>query len=330
MAFRALLATRADDGTIGTAIRELEDDFLAEGNVTIAVEWSTVNYKDGMALAGRSVMQRFPLIPGIDLAGTVEASADPRFVPGDRVVVNGWGLSQTHHGGFATRARVSGDWLVKLPAALSTRDAAAIGTAGYTAMMCVLALEHGGIVPARGDVLVTGASGGVGSVAIALLAKLGYRVIASTGRRNEDAYLRDLGAAEVIDRLAGEATHHGTPLATPRWAGAVDTAGSRTLVDVLAGTAYRGVVAACGLAQGIDLPGTTLPFILRAVTLCGIDSVNAPQALREQAWRRLATDLDLLKLAFASTEIGLADVPATAHAILHGQVRGRTIVDVNR
>jgi acrylyl-CoA reductase (NADPH) len=330
MAFHALLATRAGDGVISTAIRELDDEFLGEGDVTIAVEWSTVNYKDGMALGGRQpVMQRFPLIPGIDLAGTVEASDDPRFAPGDRVVANGWGLSQTHHGGFATRARVKGDWLVKLPAALDTRAAAAIGTAGYTAMMCVLALEHGGIGPDRGNVLVTGASGGVGSVAIAILSKLGYRVVASTGRRDEDAYLRELGAADVIGRLADEAPSD-APLAAPRWAGAVDTAGSRTLVNVLAGTEYRGVVAACGLAQGIDLPGTTLPFILRAVTLCGIDSVNAPQALREQAWQRLASDLDLRKLSMATTEIGLADVPGTARAILQGQVRGRTIVNVNR
>jgi acrylyl-CoA reductase (NADPH) len=330
MAFRALLATRADDGGVRTAIEELDDAFLGGGDVTVAVEWSTVNYKDGMALGGKPVIQSFPLIPGIDLAGTVTASADARFAPGDRVVVNGWGLSQTHHGGFATRARLDGDWLVKLPEGLGTRDAAAIGTAGFTAMMCVLALEEGGIVPASGDVLVTGASGGVGSVAIAILSRLGYRVIASTGRRSEDAYLRELGAAEVVDRLGDEVSSSGAPLGTPRWAGAIDTAGSRTLVNVLAGTAYRGVVAACGLAQGIDLPGTTLPFILRAVTLRGIDSVNAPRALRQQAWQRLATDLDLRKLALATTGIGLADVPATAGAILRGQVRGRTIVDVNR
>jgi acrylyl-CoA reductase (NADPH) len=330
MAFRALLATRADDGGVRTAIEELDDAFLGGGDVTVAVEWSTVNYKDGMALGGKPVIQSFPLIPGIDLAGTVTASADARFAPGDRVVVNGWGLSQTHHGGFATRARLDGDWLVKLPEGLGTRDAAAIGTAGFTAMMCVLALEEGGIVPASGDVLVTGASGGVGSVAIAILSRLGYRVIASTGRRSEDAYLRELGAAEVVDRLGDEISSSGAPLGTPRWAGAIDTAGSRTLVNVLAGTAYRGVVAACGLAQGIDLPGTTLPFILRAVTLRGIDSVNAPRALRQQAWQRLATDLDLRKLALATTGIGLADVPATAGAILRGQVRGRTIVDVNR
>ena len=329
MAFRALIATRADDGTIHTSIEDCSDDFLAEGDVVVAVEWSTVNYKDGMALAGTPpVIQRFPLIPGIDLAGTVEASADPRFAPGDRVVVNGWALGQTHHGGYATRARVRGDWLVELPAAISTRDAMAIGTAGYTAMLCVLALERGGADPARGDVLVTGASGGVGSVAIAILAKLGYRVLASTGRAGEEAYLRDLGAAGIVDR--NTLSEAGPPLGAARWAGAVDTVGSRTLANVLAQTAYGGTVAACGLAQGIDLPGSMLPFIGRAVTLAGVDSVNAPQALRERAWARLAADLDPGKLALATTAIGLADVPATARAILQGKVRGRTLVDVSR
>jgi acrylyl-CoA reductase (NADPH) len=329
MAFRALIATRADDGTIHTSIEQCADDFLADGDVVVAVEWSTVNYKDGMALAGTPpVIQRFPLIPGIDLAGIVEASGDPRFAPGDRVVVNGWSLSQTHHGGYATRARVRGDWLVTLPPSISTRDAMAIGTAGYTAMLCVLALERGGVDPARGDVLVTGASGGVGSIAIAILAKLGYRVLASTGRASEEAYLRDLGAAGIVDR--NTLSEAGSPLGAARWAGAVDTVGSRTLANVLAQTAYGGTVAACGLAQGLDLPGSMLPFIGRAVTLAGVDSVNAPQALRERAWARLAADLDLGKLALATTEIGLADVPATARAILQGKVRGRTLVDVNR
>jgi acrylyl-CoA reductase (NADPH) len=329
MAFRALIATRADDGTIHTSIEQCADDFLADGDVVVAVEWSTVNYKDGMALAGTPpVIQRFPLIPGIDLAGIVEASGDPRFAPGDRVVVNGWSLSQTHHGGYATRARVRGDWLVTLPPSISTRDAMAIGTAGYTAMLCVLALERGGVDPARGDVLVTGASGGVGSIAIAILAKLGYRVLASTGRASEEAYLRDLGAAGIVDR--NTLSEAGSPLGAARWAGAVDTVGSRTLANVLAQTAYGGTVAACGLAQGLDLPGSMLPFIGRAVTLAGVDSVNAPQALRERAWARLAADLDLGKLALATTEIGLADVPATACAILQGKVRGRTLVDVNR
>jgi acrylyl-CoA reductase (NADPH) len=329
MAFRALIATRADDGTIHTSIEQCADDFLADGDVVVAVEWSTVNYKDGMALAGTPpVIQRFPLIPGIDLAGIVEASGDPRFAPGDRVVVNGWSLSQTHHGGYATRARVRGDWLVTLPPSISTRDAMAIGTAGYTAMLCVLALERGGVDPARGDVLVTGASGGVGSIAIAILTKLGYRVLASTGRASEEAYLRDLGAAGIVDR--NTLSEAGSPLGAARWAGAVDTVGSRTLANVLAQTAYGGTVAACGLAQGLDLPGSMLPFIGRAVTLAGVDSVNAPQALRERAWARLAADLDLGKLALATTEIGLADVPATARAILQGKVRGRTLVDVNR
>jgi acrylyl-CoA reductase (NADPH) len=329
MAFRALLATRSDDGGISTTVSELEDDFLMDGDVTVDVEWSAVNFKDGMALTGRQpVIQRFPLIPGIDLAGTVTASADPRFAAGERVVINGWALGASHHGGFATRARVKGDWLVKLPGAIGTREAMAVGTAGFTAMLCVLALEQGGITPERGSVLVTGASGGVGSIASAILSKLGYRVIASTGRRAEDAYLRELGAQEIIDRAT--LSEAGAPLGAERWAGAIDTVGSRTLVNVLAGTAYRGVVAACGLAQGVDLPGSTLPFILRAVTLAGIDSVNAPQGLRELAWQRLATDLDLGKLAMATTEIGLAEVPAAARAVLQGQVRGRTLVDVRR
>jgi acrylyl-CoA reductase (NADPH) len=328
MTFRALLATRSDDGGISTTVSELDDDFLMEGEVTVDVEWSAVNFKDGMALAGKPVIQRFPLIPGIDLAGTVTASADPRFTAGERVVINGWALGASHHGGFATRARVKGDWLVRLPGAIGTREAMAVGTAGFTAMLCVLTLEQGGVTPDRGSVLVTGASGGVGSIAIAILSKLGYRVIASTGRRAEDAYLRELGAQEIIDRAS--LSEAGAPLGAERWAGAVDTVGSRTLVNVLAGTAYRGVVAACGLAQGVDLPGSTLPFILRAVTLAGIDSVNAPQGLRELAWQRLAADLDLGKLAVASTEIGLAEVPAAARAVLQGQVRGRTLVDVRR
>ncbi len=327
MAFDALIVHRTGDGPAEPRIETLDESALMPGTVLVRVEWSTVNYKDGLAVTGAApIIQRFPLIAGIDFAGTVETSEDPRFRPGDRVVANGWGLSQTHHGGYAGRARVEGDWLIPLPDTISSRDAMAIGTAGYTAMLCVLALEHGGLAPGRGDVLVTGANGGVGSVAIALLAKLGYRVIASTGRTEEEAYLRRLGAAEIIDRntLGAE----GKPIGRERWAGAVDTVGSRTLANVLAQTAYDGVVAACGLAQGADLPASVLPFILRGVTLAGIDSVNAPRERREHAWQRLARDLDLATLASTVTEVGLADVPDVARAILQGKVRGRTVVNV--
>jgi acrylyl-CoA reductase (NADPH) len=242
-------------------------------------------------------------------------------------LVNGWGLSQTHHGGFAQKARVSGDWLVKIPEVFSTQQAMAIGTAGYTAMLSVLALEHGGLTAERGDILVTGANGGAGSVAIALLSGLGYRVIASTGRQEEADYLRDLGAAEIIDRRT--LSEPGAPIAKERWAGVIDSVGSHTLANALAQTQYRGVVAAFGLAQGADLPGSVLPFILRNVTLAGIDSVNAPQAARLQAWSRLARDLDVNKLARTTQVIGLAEVPAVAARVLQGQVRGRTVVDVN-
>jgi acrylyl-CoA reductase (NADPH) len=258
----------------------------------------------------------------------VESSADPRFTPGDKVVLTGWALSQTHHGGFAQRARVKADWLVKLPESISTRDAMAIGTAGLTSMLSVLAIEHAGAAPARGDVLVTGASGGVGSIAIALLAKLGYRVVASSGKAEESDYLRNLGAAEVIDRATLSA--NGPPVGAERWAAAIDSVGGRTLANVLAQTTYRGVVTNCGFVGGRDLPATVLPFILRGVTLAGIDSVMAPAALREEAWRRLATDLDLAKLGSTIREIGLGEVQAAAGQLLKGQGRGRTLVDVNR
>lgn len=327
MTFKALVANQTGE-TIKTTLVDFKDEDLVPGDVTVAVEYSTVNYKDAMALSGRSpVIRTFPLIPGIDFAGVVETSSHPGFVAGDRVLANGWGLSQTHHGGFAQKARVSGDWLVKVPEAFSTRDAMAIGTAGYTAMLSVLALEHGGLMPARGDILVTGANGGAGSVAIALLSKLGYRVVASTGRLEEAEYLRALGAAEVIDRQTLSAP--GAPISKERWAGAIDSVGSHTLANVLAQTQYRGVVAAFGLAQGADLPASVLPFILRNVTLAGIDSVNAAQHLRLQAWARLAVDLDLDKLARTTRVIGLAGVPDLTSQILAGKVQGRTVVDVN-
>ncbi|MCC2592026.1 oxidoreductase [Tessaracoccus sp. OS52] len=325
MSFRALLTSKSDDDVITTELAGLGDGDLMPGEVTVDVEHSTVNYKDALAVTGAGrIMRRFPLVPGIDLAGVVAESTDPRFSPGDAVLANGWGLGQTHHGGLAERARVPGDWLVPLPTAFSTRDAMTIGTAGYTAMLCVLALEHGGITPDSGEVLVTGAGGGVGSIAIAILSGLGYRVVASTGRPLEGDYLRGLGAAEIIGRLS----EPGKPFTTTRWAGAVDTVGSHTLVNVLAATAYRGVVAACGLAQGNDLPGSVLPFILRNVTLAGIDSAEAPVELRRKAWDRLATDLDPAKLASTATTVALDEVVDTAQRVLAGQVRGRTVVDV--
>jgi len=327
MTFQALLATKTGD-KVSASVVTLNEQELMPGDVLVAVDYSTLNYKDALAVTGRGpVIRQFPLIPGIDFAGTVQASSYPGIAVGDRVVANGWGLSQSHHGGYAQKARVNGDWLVKIPDTFSTKDAMAIGTAGYTAMLCVLALEHGGLTPQRGDVLVTGANGGVGSIAIALLSGLGYRVVASTGRSDEGEYLRSLGAADIIDRKT--LSEPGGPIAAERWAGAVDSVGSVTLANVLATTRYRGVVAACGLAQGMDLPASVLPFILRNVTLAGIDSVNAPQEVRIEAWSRLARDLDLGKLARTTHVVGLAEVPALARRMFEGTVQGRTVVDVN-
>src|SRR5712672_887739 len=327
MTFKALLAEKTGE-KISTKVVEMNEQELMPGDVSIAVDYSTVNYKDALAISGRAeIIRQFPLIPGIDFAGTVEASSYPGIAVGDRVVANSWGLSQTHHGGYAQKARVSGEWLVKIPAPLSTKDAMAIGTAGYTAMLSVLALEHGGLTPQRGDILVTGANGGVGSIAIAILSDLGYRVIASTGRPDEADYLRSLGAADVIDRQT--LSEAGAPVARERWAGAVDSVGSRTLVNVLAQTQYRGMVTACGMAQGVDLPGTVLPFILRNVTLAGIDSVNAPFQARTEAWSRLARDLNLNKLARTVQVVGLAAIPDVVRQMFAGKVQGRTVVDVN-
>jgi acrylyl-CoA reductase (NADPH) len=306
---------------------DMEPADLGVGDVTVAVEYSTVNFKDGLALSGGRIMQSFPMVGGVDLSGTVEASDNPAYKPGDKVILNGWGLSQTHNGGYSQKARVPAEWLIPLPGKFTTRDAMAIGTAGYTAMLCVMALEQNGLTPARGDVLVTGANGGVGSIAISLLSQLGYRVIASTGRAEEGDYLRGLGAADIIDRATLSAA--GKPIGSERWAGAVDSVGSFTLANVLAQTKYRGVVAACGLAQVMDLPGSVAPFILRNVTLAGIDSVNTPREVRLEAWQRLARDLDAGKLTSTITEIGLGDVPGVAARILKGQVRGRTVVNVN-
>jgi len=326
MTLKALVTEQTSDG-MSTVVREVTEDSLGEGSVTVAVEWSTVNFKDGLALAGKRIMQTYPMIGGIDFAGTVETSDDPAFKPGDKVVANGWGLSQTHNGGYSQKVRVPGEWLVRLDDRFSTRDAMAVGTAGYTAMLCVLALERGGITPENGDVLVTGASGGVGSIAISLLSALGYRVVASTGRLSEETYLRHLGASYLIDRSTLSAP--GKSLGIERWAAAIDSIGSHTLANVLAQTKYRGVVAACGLAQGMDLPTTVAPFILRNVTLAGIDSVNAPRDVRFLAWERLSRDLNLDKLSATAVEIGLSEVPRVAAAILKGEVRGRTVVNVN-
>jgi acrylyl-CoA reductase (NADPH) len=324
--FNAIRIDKADKGTTA-ALVPFDEAELMEGDVTVQVEWSTLNYKDGLALTGKApVVRRFPMIAGIDFAGTVERSSHPEWKAGDRVVCNGWGMGETHLGAYAQKARVKGDWLVRLPDGISTRDAMAIGTAGYTAMLAVLALEQHGLTPASGPVAVTGAAGGVGSVAIAVLSKLGYHVIASTGRLSEADYLKALGATEVIDR--GELTGPAKPLARERWAGAVDSVGSTTLANLLSMTKYRGAVAACGLAGGMDLPTSVAPFILRGVCLLGIDSVMCPIELRKTAWKRLASDLDPKKLSEITQEIGLDEVVAAGSRILAGQVRGRIVVKI--
>ncbi|WP_421245879.1 MDR family oxidoreductase [Aeromonas sanarellii] len=324
--FKGILIEK-DEAGYRASYQSLPEEVLPAGDVTVAVEWSSLNYKDGLALTGAApVVRRFPLIPGIDLAGTVLESQHPDWRPGDKVVLNGWGVGETHSGGLAERARVQGDWLVPLPSGLSPRDAMAIGTAGYTAMLCVMALEKHGVAPGDGDILVTGANGGVGSVAIALLAKLGYRVVAATGRLNEADYLQSLGAAEVIDRA--ELAAPGRPLGKERWAGVIDTVGSHTLANACATTRYGGAVTACGLAGGMDFPSTVMPFILRGVTLYGIDSVMAPRPLRQQAWARLAEDLDLTRLHLLTREVPLSQVVALGDAFLAGQVRGRILVNV--
>jgi acrylyl-CoA reductase (NADPH) len=306
---------------------EFDDSELMDGDVTVRISHSTVNYKDGLAITGKSpVVRRFPMIPGIDFAGVVETSDHADFKPGDAVVLTGWGVGETHLGGYAERARVKGDWLVPLPAGLSPAEAMAVGTAGFTAMLSVLALEKQGMTPDRGPVLVTGAAGGVGSVAISLLAKAGWTVIASTGRAEETAFLKDLGAKDVIDRAQLSAP--GKPLGKERWAAAVDCVGSHTLANVLAQTSYEGAVAACGLAQGMDLPASVAPFILRGIALLGIDSVMKPKAMRLVAWERLARDLDRKKLAELSTTIGFDEVIETGKKILEGKVRGRVIVEI--
>ena len=327
MSFKAIVVDRTEGGQT-VSVRPFEDGDLMPGDVTVRVSHSTVNYKDGLALTGRSpVVRRFPMIPGIDLAGIVESSTSADFPPGSTVILNGWGLGETHLGGYAERARVRSDWLIPLPEGLSAAEAMAIGTAGYTAMLCVMALERHGLRAGDGEIVVTGAAGGVGSVATAILARLGYRVVAVTGRPEDGDYLRALGAAEILDRAQFGAP--GKPLGKERWAGAVDVAGSHVLANVCATTRYRGVVTACGLAAGMDFPATVAPFILRGVTLVGIDSVMCPRDERLTAWRRLAADLDVAKLGDIGREVGLADAIPLADELIRGKVRGRIVVDVN-
>jgi len=324
--FKAIVIEKADTGT-KAALTDFDEVNLMDGDVTVAVEYSCVNYKDGLAVTGKApVVRRFPMIAGIDFAGSVQASSHPAWKPGDKVILNGWGCGETHLGAYGEKARVKGDWLVRQPASMSAREAMAIGTAGYTAMLAVMALERHGFTPERGPVAVTGAAGGVGSVAIAILSKLGFSVSAITGRTDEADYLKSLGAAEIVDRkdLAGPPKL----LAKERWAGAIDAVGSTTLANLLSMTRYGGAVAACGLAGGMDLPTSVAPFILRGVCLYGIDSVMCPLPRRQEAWKRLETGLDRQKLAAMTREIDLSGVPEAAAAILAGQVRGLVMVKI--
>ncbi|MAW86996.1 MAG: oxidoreductase [Phyllobacteriaceae bacterium] len=326
--FKAILISRGEDKKQSVSVTELSEDDLMEGDVTVAVEATTVNYKDGLAITGKApVVRHWPMVPGIDFAGTVTASSNPQWQEGDKVILNGWGTGETHWGAYAGKARVKGDWLVPLPAGMSALQAMAIGTAGYTAMLCVMALERYGIRPGDGPVVVTGAAGGVGTVAISVLSKLGHEVIASTGRPEESSFLKDLGASDIIDRA--EFSEPGRPLGKERFAAGIDVAGSHTLANVLAQTRYGGAVAACGLAQGMDLPATVAPFILRGVALLGVDSVMAPRERRLEAWQRLASDLDMAKLEALSETIGFDGIIDTAKAIVEGKVRGRVAVDMS-
>ncbi len=324
--FRALLVSKTEDGQKAEFVRLTEAD-LMEGDVTIDVAHSSVNYKDGLAVTGRGpIIRRFPLIPGIDLAGTVKASSHPNWKPGDKVVLGGWGVGEGHHGGFAEVARVKGDWLTALPAGFSTADAMAVGVAGFTAMLCIMALEEQGVQPSQGEILVTGAAGGVGSVAIAILSKLGFTVVAATGRPEEEAFLKSLGATAIIDRK--ELTGPVKPLAKARWAGVIDTVGSTTLANAISQVLPEGTVAATGLAGGMDLPTNVAPFILRGVRLIGVNSVTTPLARRSLCWSRIARDLDMAKLRTLTTHVTLGDVPRIAADIVNGKVRGRVVVDV--
>ena len=325
--FKAILIDKDANG-YRSRLEGVSEVQLPEGDVRVRVDYSTLNYKDALAITGKSpVVRTFPMVPGIDFAGTVEESRHPAFQIGDRVLLNGWGVGEKHWGGLAQKAQVQGDWLLPIPAEFSTRDTMAIGTAGYTAMLCLLALERQNITPEHGPILVTGANGGVGSFAIALLSRAGYQVVAATGRPQEAEYLHKLGAQEIIERAS--LSESGRPLQKERWAGAIDTLGSHTLANVCASLTYGGVVAACGLAQGMDFPATVAPFILRGITLVGVDSVMRPQADRQIAWQRLAQDLDRTLLQEISHEIGLNDVIQTAHNLIEGRVRGRILVNVN-
>lgn len=326
--FKGILIERNDSGYRST-LAELSEDSLPAGDVNVDVSHSTINYKDALAITGDGpVVRSFPMVPGVDLAGTVTASSDPDFVPGDLVMLNGWGVGEGHWGGLAEKARLQGKWLIPLPTAFTPAQAMAIGTAGYTAMLAIMALENNGVTPDSGDILVTGANGGVGSFAVALLARLGYRVVASTGRMHESDYLQALGAAEIIDRAT--LSEPGRPLTKERWAGAIDSIGSHTLANICAATRYRGTVAACGLAQGMEFPASVAPFILRGITLAGIDSVTRPRADRIAAWTRLAADLDVSLLPKISHEVGLSEVIDIAPRLLAGKVQGRVVVDVRR
>lgn len=326
--FKGILIEK-DDAGYRANIKDIDEGQLPDGDVTVRVSHSTLNYKDGLAITGKGpVVRRFPMVPGIDLVGIVESSTHPEYKAGDSVLLNGWGVGEGHWGGLAQKARLKGDWLVPLPEQFSPQQAMAIGTAGYTAMLCVLALERHGVTPAHGEIVVSGAAGGVGSVATAVLAKLGYTVVAISGRTEEADYLKHLGASEVLNRA--EFGTPGKPLGKERWAGAVDVVGSHTLANICATTKYRGVVTACGLAGGMDFPATVAPFILRGVTLAGIDSVMCPRLDRLETWRRLGTDLDVSKLAMISNEISLSEAIPTALKLVNGEIRGRVIVDVNR
>jgi acrylyl-CoA reductase (NADPH) len=326
--FNAILIEK-DDAGYRASVTEINEEQLPEGDVSVDVLYSTLNYKDGLAITGKApVVRKFPMVPGIDLVGTVAQSSHDDIAVGSNVILNGWGVGESHWGGLAQKARLNGNWLVPLPQAITPKQAMAIGTAGYTAMLCVMALEKQGVRPEHGDIVVTGAAGGVGSIAVALLSKLGYRVVAVTGRSAESDYLISLGAAEVMDRASFEGA--GKPLVRERWAGAVDVVGSHVLANVCAAMKYRGVVTACGLAGGMDLPASVAPFILRGVTLVGIDSVMCPRADRIEAWERLAIDLDMEKLGAIGHEVGLSEALPLATQLMAGQVRGRVIVDVNR
>jgi len=326
--FKGIFITK-DDAGYRASLKDLDEGQLPEGDVTVRVSHSTLNYKDALAITGRGpVVRKFPMVPGIDLAGTVEHSTHSGYKTGDVVILNGWGVGETHWGGLAQKARLNGDWLVPLPKQFTPQQAMSIGTAGYTAMLCVLALERHGLKPADGEILVTGAAGGVGSVATAILSRLGFTVVAVSGRPQEAEYLKSLGAAEILDRAMF--AKPGKPLAKERWAGAVDVVGSHTLANVCATTKYGGIVTACGLAGGMDFPATVAPFILRGISLAGIDSVMCPRPRRLEAWRRLGEDLDVSKLDTISGEVGLTEVMPLSSKLLEGQIRGRVVVDVDR